>query len=121
MADSLRGDFKQSEYRGVIQSFTVLRRLVCVLAPAEVLKEHAAKQATCIAYEPFVKRKAGPDFYTVLSLDMGKLMSNQDHDRPNLYSHILGFAPDVRSILGHFDFAATVERLHKAKQKALGA
>jgi type I restriction enzyme M protein len=117
VADLLRGDFKQSEYGRVILPFTVLRRLDCVLAPtkAEVLKEHADKQAGGIAYEPFVKRKAGLDFYNVSSLDMGKLMGDQDNVRANLDSYIQGFAPDVRSIFEHFDFAATVERLHKAK------
>ena len=117
VADLLRGDFKQSEYGRVILPFTVLRRLDCVLAPtkAEVLKEHAAKQAAGIAFEPFVKRKAGLDFYNVSSLDMGKLMGDQDNIRSNLDSYIQGFAPDVRSIFEHFDFAAMVERLHKAK------
>jgi type I restriction enzyme M protein len=46
---------------------------------------------------------------------MGKLMGDQDNIRANLDSYIQGFAPDVRSIFEHFDFAATVERLHKAK------
>jgi type I restriction enzyme M protein len=117
VADLLRGDFKQSEYGRVILPFTVLRRLDCVLAPtkAAVLKEHAAKQAAGIAFEPFVKRKTGLDFYNVSSLDMGKLMGDQDNIRANLDSYIQGFAPDVRSIFEHFDFAATVERLHKAK------
>jgi type I restriction enzyme M protein len=101
----------------VILPFTVLRRLDCVLAPtkAEVLKEHAAKQAAGIAFEPFVKRKSGLDFYNVSSLDVGKLMGDQDNIRANLDSYIQGFAPDVRSIFEHFDFAVTVERLHKAK------
>ena len=117
VADLLRGDFKQSEYGRVILPFTVLRRLDCVLASTkvEVLKEHAAKQAAGIAFEPFVKRKSGLDFYNVSSLDMGKLMGDQDNIRANLDSYIQGFAPDVRSIFEHFDFAATVERLHKAK------
>lgn len=117
VADLLRGDFKQSEYGRVILPFTVLRRLDCVLAPtkAAALKEHADKQAAGIAFEPFVKRKTGLDFYNVSSLDMGKLMGDQDNIRANLDSYIQGFAPDVRSIFEHFDFAATVERLHKAK------
>ena len=117
VADLLRGDFKQSEYGRVILPFTVLRRLDCVLAPTKeaVLKEYADKQAAGIAFEPFVKRKTGLDFYNVSSLDMGKLMGDQDHIRANLDSYIQGFAPDVRSIFEHFDFAATVERLHKAK------
>jgi type I restriction enzyme M protein len=117
VADLLRGDFKQSEYGRVILPFTVLRRLDCVLAPTKdaALKEYADKLQAGIAFEPFVKRKTGRDFYNVSSLDMGKLMGDQDNIRANLDSYIQGFAPDVRSIFEHFDFAATVERLHKAK------
>jgi type I restriction enzyme M protein len=117
VADLLRGDFKQSEYGRVILPFTVLRRLDCVLAPtkAAALAEHAARNAVGIAFEPFVKRITGLDFYNVSSLDMGKLMGDQDNIRANLDSYIQGFAPDVRSIFEHFDFAATVERLHKAR------
>jgi type I restriction enzyme M protein len=83
VADLLRGDFKQSEYGRVILPFTVLRRLDCVLAPTKeaVLKEHADKQKAGIAFEPFVKRKTGLDFYNVSSLDMGKLMGDQDNIR----------------------------------------
>ena len=117
VADLLRGDFKQSEYGRVILPFTVLRRLDCVLAPTKgaVLRERAAMQAAGIAYEPFVQRTTGLDFYNVSPLDMGTLMGDQDNIRANLESYIQGFAPDVRSIFEHFDFAATVERLHKAK------
>jgi len=117
VADLLRGDFKQSEYGRVILPFTVLRRLDCVLAPTKdaVLKEYAAKQKAGIAFEPFVKRKTGLDFYNVSSLDMGKLLGDQDNIRANLESYIQGFAPDVRSIFEHFEFATSVERLHKAK------
>ena len=117
VADLLRGDFKQSEYGRVILPFTVLRRLDCVLEPtkAAVLKEHAARQAAGIAFEPFVKRKAGLDFFNVSPLDLGLVIGDQDHIRANLDGYIQGFSPDVRTIFEHFDFATTVERLHKAK------
>ncbi|MBK6277562.1 MAG: SAM-dependent DNA methyltransferase [Gammaproteobacteria bacterium] len=116
VADLLRGDFKQSEYGRVILPFTVLRRLDCVLAPTKeaALAEYATRRKAGIAFEPFVKRKTGLDFYNVSSLDMGRLMGDQDNIRANLESYIQGFSPDVRSIFEHFDFAATVERLHKA-------
>jgi type I restriction enzyme M protein len=117
VADLLRGDFKQSEYGRVILPFTVLRRLDCVLEGTKqaVLAEYAAKQSAGIAFEPFVKRKTGLDFYNVSSLDLSLLIGDQDNIRANLDSYIQGFAPDVRAIFEHFDFAATVERLHKAK------
>jgi type I restriction enzyme M protein len=118
VADLLRGDFKQSEYGRVILPFTVLRRLDCVLAPtkAAVLQEQAAMQAAGIPFEPFVQRKTGNlGFFNISPLDMGRLIGDQDNIRANLDSYIQGFSPDVRSIFEHFDFAVSVERLHKAK------
>ena len=117
VADLLRGNFRQSEYGRVILPFTVLRRLDGVLAPTKeaALKEYAAKKAADVAFEPFVKRKTGLDFYNVSSLDMAKLMGDQDNIRANLDSYIQGFSPDVRSIFEHFEFAGTIERLHKDK------
>ena len=117
VADLLRGDFKQSDYGSVILPFTVLRRLDCVLAPTKgaVIAEYHAKEKAEIAYGPFVKRQAKVGFYNVSPLDMGLLIGDQDNIRANLESYTQGFDRDVRSIFEHFDFAATVERLHKAK------
>ena len=116
VADLLRGDFKQSEYGRVILPFTVLRRLDCVLAPtkAAVLAEYRDKEQAGLPFEPFVLRKSGVPFYNVSALDLPTLAGDQDHLRANLHSYIQGFAPDVRDIFERFDFANTVERLHKA-------
>jgi len=116
VADLLRGDFKQSEYGRVILPFTVLRRLDCVLAPTKeaVLREFREKSALDLAYEPFVLRKAGQNFFNVSPLDLPRLMGDQDNLRANLHSYIQAFSPDVRDIFERFDFAAQVERLHKA-------
>jgi type I restriction enzyme M protein len=117
VADLLRGDFRQSEYGRVILPFTVLRRLDCVLAPTKmaVLAEYQLRLAAGISYVPFVRRAAKQDFYNVSPLDMGKLIGDQDNIRANLDLYIQGFAPDVRAIFEHFDFAASIERLHKAR------
>ncbi|MBN8442096.1 MAG: SAM-dependent DNA methyltransferase [Thauera sp.] len=116
VADLLRGDFKQSEYGRVILPFTVLRRLDCVLAPtkAAVLAEHRDKQQAGLPFEPFVLKKSGVPFYNISALDLPTLAGDPDHLRANLHAYIQGFAPDVRDIFDHFDFANTVERLHKA-------
>ncbi|MBP7468774.1 MAG: SAM-dependent DNA methyltransferase [Thauera sp.] len=116
VADLLRGDFKQSEYGRVILPFTVLRRLDCVLAPtkAAVLAEYRDKEQAGLPFEPFVLRKSGVPFYNVSALDLPTLAGDQDHLRANLHGYIQGFAPDVRDIFERFDFANTVERLHKA-------
>jgi type I restriction enzyme M protein len=116
VADLLRGDFKQSEYGRVILPFTILRRLDCVLAPtkARVLAEHKARTEAGMPFEPFVLRQSCQTFYNVAPLDLPALIGDQDHLRANLQSYVQGFAEDVRDIFERFDFANTVERLHKA-------
>jgi type I restriction enzyme M protein len=115
VADLLRGDYKQSEYGRVILPFTVLRRLDCVLEPtkAAVLTELADKQKAGLYPDPFLLRKAGQSFYNTSSLDMRRLMGDQDHIRENLFAYVQGFSPSVRDIFERFDFASQIERLAK--------
>ena len=115
VADLLRGDYKQSEYGKVILPFTVLRRLDCVLEPtkAAVLAENEAKSAAGLNPEPFLLRKAGQSFYNTSTMDMGRLMGDQDHIRENLYAYIQAFSPAVRDIFERFEFQAQVDRLAK--------
>lgn len=116
VADLLRGDYRQSEYGKVILPFTVLRRLDLVLAPtkAAVLAEQAEREKQGINPVPFLLRKSGQSFYNVSTLDMSKLMGDQDHIRQNLYSYIQAFSPDVRDIFERFQFHTQIDRLHKA-------
>ena len=116
VADLLRGDFKQSEYGKVILPFTVLRRLDCVLAPtkAAVLAELDDKQKLGLNPEPFLLRKAGQSFYNTSSIDLGRLMGDQDNIRANLFAYVAAFSADVRDIFERFEFHAQIERLAKA-------
>ena len=110
VADLLRGDYKQSEYGRVILPFTVLRRLDCVLEPtrAAVLNEVEAGRP-----DPFLLRAAGHGFFNRSSLDLGKLVGDQDNIGTNLLSYIQGFSPEVRDIFDQFEFAAQIDRLAK--------
>ena len=65
--------------------------------------------------EPFLRRATKLGFYNTSTLDMATLLGDQDNLRANLESYIQGFSPDVRSIFDNFDFAATIDGLHKAK------
>lgn len=116
VADLLRGDYKQSEYGRVILPFTVLRRLDCVLAAtkASVLEEFDNKTRAGISPEPFLERKAGTSFYNTSTLDLVKLLGDQDHIRQNLYTYVQAFSPEARDIFERFDFYTQVERLAKA-------
>ncbi|HMW30981.1 MAG TPA: class I SAM-dependent DNA methyltransferase [Plasticicumulans sp.] len=116
VADLLRGDYKQSEYGRVILPFTVLRRLDCVLAPtkAAVLAEHAARRHEGMPPDPYLLRLTGQGFFNVSPLDLGRLLGDQDHIRPNLYAYVQGFSPAARDIFERFDLQTQIERLAKA-------
>jgi type I restriction enzyme M protein len=115
VADLLRGDYRQSEYGKVILPFTVLRRLDCVLEETKeaVLTEFAARKQAGINPEPFLLRKAKQNFYNTSSMDMKKLLGDQDHVKENLYQYIQAFSPSVRDIFERFDFYTQIERLAK--------
>ncbi|WP_458070532.1 type I restriction-modification system subunit M [Rhodanobacter sp. BL-MT-08] len=116
VADLLRGDYRQSEYGRVILSFTVLRRLDCVLEPtkAAVLAENEAKTKAGLNPEAFLLRKAKQSFYNTSPLDLPTLLGDQDNIRQNLYAYAQAFSPNVRDIFERFDFYTQVERLAKA-------
>ncbi|NIK43231.1 type I restriction enzyme M protein [Xanthomonas arboricola] len=116
VADLLRGDYKQSEYGRVILPFTVLRRLDCVLEKTKpaVLAEFDAKTKAGLNPDPFLKKKARQSFYNTSSLDLTRLLGDQDNIRQNLYAYIQAFSPEAHDIFERFDFHAQVERLAKA-------
>jgi len=116
VADLLRGDYRQSEYGRVILSFTVLRRLDCVLEPtkAKVLAEFDAKTKAGLNPDPFLIRKAGQSFYNASPLDLTKLLGDQDNIRQNLLAYVQAFSPAARDIFERFDFHSVIERLAKS-------
>ncbi|MGF1501757.1 MAG: type I restriction-modification system subunit M N-terminal domain-containing protein [Paracoccaceae bacterium] len=117
VADLLRGDYRQSEYGRVILPFTVLRRLDCVLAPtkADVLEEKSAKEGLGLNPDPFLRRKAGTGFYNASTLDLQRLIGDQDNIGANLLSYIEGFSPEVKDIFDRFAFETQIDRLIKNK------
>lgn len=116
VADLLRGDYKQSDYGKVILPFTVLRRLDCVLEPtkAAVLAELSEKTKQGINPEPFLRRKAGVNFFNQSPMDLKKLLGDPDYVALNLTTYIQGFSPEVRDIFERFEFQVQIERLTKA-------
>jgi type I restriction enzyme M protein len=116
VADLLRGDYKQSEYGRVILPFTVLRRLDCVLEPTKeaVLAEKEKREAAGLNPEPFLLKKSKQLFYNTSSLDLKKLMGDQDNIAENMFKYIEAFSPAVRDIFECFDFHTQINRLDKA-------
>jgi type I restriction enzyme R subunit len=108
VADLLRGDYKQSDYGKVILPFTVLRRLDCVLEPTKkkVLAELGAKQKAGLNPDPFLLRASGQSFYNTSSLDLGKLMGDQDH-KSEINSLVL-FKQDLGAFQRMYSFLSQI-------------
>ena len=88
----------------------------CILAPTKdaVLAEKVAKEAMGMNPAPFLAKKAGQAFYNTATLDLKKLMGDQDNIAANLFTYVQGFSDDVRDIFERFEFAAQVDRLGKS-------
>ncbi|MEY8841806.1 type I restriction-modification system subunit M N-terminal domain-containing protein [Cribrihabitans sp. XS_ASV171] len=100
VADLLRGDYRQSEYGRVILAFTVLRRLDCVLAPTKsaVLEVKDKMAAQDLNPDAFMRRASGTSFYNGSTLDLGRIIGDQDNIGSNLLAYIDAFSPEVRDI-----------------------
>lgn len=85
----------------VILPFTILRRLDCTFNSA---KPHSASPLPAEQYS-----------YNNSTLDLTKLLSDQENILQNLYLYIQGFPQAVRDIFERFDFYTKIEHLAKIK------
>lgn len=114
VADTLRGDFKQSEYGRVILPFTVLRRLECVLEPTRqaVVEEKKKHKRTKVPVTPYLEKAAGFSFFNTSALALDKLGTNDT--KANLETYVESFSENVADIFQNFNFQDIIDRLHKA-------
>lgn len=123
IAETLRGDFKQSEYGKVILPFVVLRRLDCILEPTKdaVLKAHAGlpsgidEQTRDMMLYGAVG--GGIRVYNTSSLTFSKIRSQNPTDiHQNLIAYIRAFSDSVRDVfLDKFLFTDQLKRLADAE------
>jgi type I restriction enzyme M protein len=122
IAETLRGDFKQSEYGKVILPFVVLRRLDCIL---EGTKSQVLELATSLpkdmddeARDRILFETAGTNFqvYNQSRFTFVTLRGQDAKDiHRNLLDYITKFSPDVRDIfLEKFLFTDQLKRLNDA-------
>ncbi|WP_288407711.1 class I SAM-dependent DNA methyltransferase [uncultured Herbaspirillum sp.] len=114
VADTLRGDFKQSEFGRVILPFAVLRRLECVLEPTkkDVLAQYESVKGSSIDLDLLLPAKAGATFYNVSQFTLATLGSTST--RANLEDYVSKFSANARQVFEHFEFAKWLEKLEKA-------
>lgn len=114
VADTLRGDFKQSEFGRVILPFAVLRRLECVLEPTKqaVLAQYEKVKGSSIDLDLVLPATAKATFYNISNFSLATLGSTST--RANLEEYVIKFSANARQVFEHFEFAKWLEKLEKA-------
>jgi type I restriction enzyme M protein len=122
IAETLRGDFKQSEYGKVVLPFVVLRRLDCIL---EGTKSQVLELASSLpedmddeARNRILFETAGENFqvYNQSQFTFASLRGQDANDiHRNLLDYVTKFSPNVRDIfLEKFLFTDQLKRLNDA-------
>jgi type I restriction enzyme M protein len=122
IAETLRGDFKQSEYGKVVLPFVVLRRLDCIL---EGTKSEVLRRASSLpedmddeARDRILFETAGQNFqvYNESQFTFGSLRGQDAKDiHRNLLDYVTKFSHNVRDIfLDKFLFTDQLKRLNDA-------
>lgn len=114
VADTLRGDFKQSEFGRIILPFTVLRRLECVLEPTrkQVQQQYASLQGTQVDLDLVLPSTAKASFYNVSEFSLSTVGSTST--RANLEDYIAKFSANARQVFEHFAFDGWLSKLESA-------
>ena len=123
IAELLRGDFKQSEYRKIILPFVVLRRLDCLLEKSKpaVLEKAASLLQEDIddeARDHLLTEVAGKgiNIYNLSHFTFTSLKTQDAKDLgKNLEKYITNFSPNIRDVfLDKFYFMDQIKLLKKA-------
>ena len=114
VADTLRGDFKQSEFGRIILPFTVLRRLECVLEPTRKLvqQQYAGLQGTQVDLDLVLPSTAKASFYNVSEFSLSTVGSTST--RANLEDYVAKFSANARQVFEHFAFDGWLTKLENA-------
>jgi type I restriction enzyme M protein len=117
VADLIRDTLKRGKYQDIILSFTVLRRLDCVLSPTK--EKVLAKQAELtkkVLKDPDaqLRKAAGFAFYNTSRYDFERLCGDAPHVAANLRNYIAGFSPNMREVVERFDLDNTISKLDEA-------
>ena len=124
IAESLRGTYKEEDYRKVMIPMILLRRFDCLLEKynREEIKE------VCELYDVIESRqerekiilddlkenhKINLPFYNTSNFTWKKLLDDSENIESNLKEYINGFSENVRSIIGKFKFKDEIEFLSK--------
>ncbi len=118
IAETLRGNYKQSEYGRVVLPFTVLRRLDCVLEPTKeaVLSKRDSLPANAddTMRELMLNMASGQNFHNISRYSFANLLDDPDNIAANLNNMVNSFSADAREIfIERFELPKQITRLDK--------
>jgi type I restriction enzyme M protein len=111
VADLLRGEYSQSEYKKVILPFTVLRRFDCVMEPTRQAVWDRDASYPGDTPPALLKAVAGLPFYNTSKQSFRTIGADPAQVRMNLLDYINGFSSDVADIIEKYDFRVQIDRL----------
>ena len=114
IADTLRGDFRQSEFGRIILPFTVLRRLECVLEPTreDVQQRYEFLKDSTIDLDLVLPATAKASFYNISTFSLETVGAT--NTRANLEDFIAKFSSNARQVFEHFAFDVWLAKLENA-------
>lgn len=114
IADTLRGDFRQSEFGRIILPFTVLRRLECVLEPTrkDVQQRYEFLKESTIDLDLVLPATAKASFYNISEFSLGSVGATST--KANLEDFISKFSSNARQVFEHFAFDGWLAKLENA-------
>lgn len=117
IADLLRGDFKQSEYRRFILPLVVLRRLDCLIehTKSEAVRKGISSDEDEANAKRILAQTAAGNYYNASPLDFSGLLDDPHHIGSNLSKYIHGFSKNVQQIIESFEFNTQIGRLDKKR------
>ncbi|MDM8560783.1 type I restriction-modification system subunit M N-terminal domain-containing protein [Candidatus Parabeggiatoa sp. HSG14] len=101
----LRDDYAEKEYEEVILSFTLLRRIDCVLEKqqskvAETHEQYKSKSKNIL--DAMLKKSARYNFYNVSPFSLTSLLNDADALEENFKNYLNGFSDNIKDILYNF-------------------
>ncbi|MBW9173383.1 type I restriction-modification system subunit M [Clostridium estertheticum] len=123
IAESLRGTYKEEDYRKVMLPMIVVRRFDCLLDDynKEIIKEVHSNYNFMSEEEideiviADLKENHGMDlqFYNVSDFTWQKLLDDSENIKANFEEYLNGFSNNVKEIIGKFKFKDEITQLDK--------
>ncbi|MCP4361206.1 MAG: SAM-dependent DNA methyltransferase [Chloroflexi bacterium] len=118
IAETLRGNYKQSEYGRVVLPFTVLRRLDCVLEPTKdavlAKRDTIPPNTDNTMSELMLNMASSQNFHNISCYSFANLLNDPDNIAANLNNMVNGFSADTREIfIERFELPKQITRLDK--------